>query len=156
MMLAIDLARRGWGQTAPNPMVGAVIFNGEQKVGEGSHPKFGDRHAEVIAIEQAGERARGATLYVNLEPCNHQGRNPPCTEAIINAGITRVVAAIRDPNPIASGGAERLKSAGIDVAFGVAEREALELNAVFLNRVASGRRWVGVGLALSLDSAISG
>src|SRR5215203_88598 len=156
MMLALELAKRGWGQTAPNPMVGAVIFNGDERVGEGFHPRFGESHAEAIAIGQAGARARGGTLYVNLEPCNHQGRNPPCTEAIINAGITRVVAAIRDPNPIASGGAERLKSAGIDVAFGVAEREALELNAVFLNRVTSDRPWVTLKLALSLDSAISG
>ncbi len=156
MMLALELARRAWGQTAPNPMVGAVIFNGDEKVGEGFHPKFGDRHAEAIAIERAGERARGGTLYVNLEPCNHQGRNPPCTEAIINSGISHVVAAVRDPNPIAAGGAERLKSAGIDITFGIGEREALELNAVFLNRVTSDRPWVILKLAVSLDSAISG
>jgi diaminohydroxyphosphoribosylaminopyrimidine deaminase/5-amino-6-(5-phosphoribosylamino)uracil reductase len=156
MMMALDLARRAWGQTAPNPMVGAVIFNGDEKVGEGFHARFGDRHAEVIAIAQAGERARGGTIYVNLEPCNHQGRNPPCTDAILSAGLKRVVAAIRDPNPIAAGGADRLRSAGIDVTFGVAEREALELNAVFLNRVTSDRPWVTLKLAVSLDSAIAG
>ncbi|MEO8577946.1 MAG: bifunctional diaminohydroxyphosphoribosylaminopyrimidine deaminase/5-amino-6-(5-phosphoribosylamino)uracil reductase RibD [Gemmatimonadales bacterium] len=156
MRLTFELAEKGWGQTAPNPMVGAVVFNGDEKVGEGFHQRFGDSHAEAVALEAAGERARGGTLYVNLEPCNHRGRNPPCTEAIIASGITRVVAAVRDPNPIAAGGAERLTAAGIDVEFGVLQREATELNAVFLNRVTSDRPWVTLKLALSLDGAIAG
>lgn len=156
MRLALQLAERGWGQTAPNPMVGAVAFNGTDKVGEGFHQRFGDAHAEVIALREAGERARGGTLYVNLEPCNHHGRNPPCTEAIIASGIARVVAAVRDPNPVASGGAERLRSAGVQVDFGVLENEARELNAVFLNRVTSDLPWVTLKLALSLDGAIAG
>ncbi|HEX2722330.1 MAG TPA: bifunctional diaminohydroxyphosphoribosylaminopyrimidine deaminase/5-amino-6-(5-phosphoribosylamino)uracil reductase RibD [Gemmatimonadaceae bacterium] len=156
MRIALRLAERGWGQTAPNPMVGAVVFAGEEKVGEGFHSAFGAPHAEVLALRAAGERSRGGALYVNLEPCNHHGRNPPCTDAIIAAGITRVVAAVRDPNTIASGGAERLRSAGIDVEFGVLEAEARELNAVFLNRVTSSRPWVTLKLALSIDGAIAG
>jgi diaminohydroxyphosphoribosylaminopyrimidine deaminase/5-amino-6-(5-phosphoribosylamino)uracil reductase len=156
MRLALELAERGWGQTAPNPMVGAVVTNGDQIVGEGYHGRFGEAHAEVVALRAAGERARGGTLYVNLEPCNHQGRNPPCTEAIIAAGIKRVVAAVEDPNRVASGGAARLRDAGIEVVLGVLAREARELNAVFLNRVTTDLPWVTLKLALSLDSAIAG
>src|SRR4051812_26579019 len=103
---ALDLARRGWGQTAPNPMVGAVVYNGDQKVGEGFHSRFGEAHAEVVALEAAREKARGGTLYVTLEPCAHHGKTPPCTDAIVEAGIARVVAAVKDPNPIAKGGGE--------------------------------------------------
>ena len=109
MDLALSLAETGWGQTAPNPMVGAVIFRGDELIAEGAHERFGGPHAEAVALERAGDRAKGATLYVNLEPCNHEGRNPPCTEAIIDAGISRVVAAVRDPNPVAAGGADRLQ-----------------------------------------------
>ena len=156
MHFALRLAERGWGQTAPNPMVGAVVFKGSEMVGEGFHQRFGDSHAELIALHEAGDRARGGTLYVNLEPCNHHGRNPPCTEAIIAAGIARVVVAVRDPNPVASGGAERLRTAGVQVDFGVLENEARELNAVFFNRVASDFPWVTLKLALSLDGAIAG
>ena len=156
MELALELARRGWGQTSPNPMVGAVVFNGDDKVGEGFHQRFGEPHAEAVALRAAAERAKGGTLYVNLEPCNHHGRNPPCTDTIIASGVTRVVAAVRDPNPVAAGGAERLRAAGIAVDFGVLEREAAELNAVFLNRVSSDRPWVTLKLALSLDGAIAG
>lgn len=156
MKRALDLAERGWGQTAPNPMVGAVVFNGNEKVGEGFHHRFGESHAEALALRQSGERARGGTLYVNLEPCNHEGRNPPCTDAIISSGISRVVAAVRDPNPVASGGAERLRAAGIQVDFGALEREARELNAIFLNHVTSKLPWVTLKLALSLDGSIAG
>jgi len=155
MKLALDLDEKGWGQVAPNPMVGAVVFNGDEKVGEGFHQRFGESHAESIALRQAGERAKGGTLYVTLEPCSHQGRNPPCTDAIVASGIKRVVAAVRDPNPIAAGGAERLRAAGVEVEFGVLEREASELNAVFLNRVTSSRPWVTLKLALSIDGAIA-
>ena len=152
---AIELARRGWGQTAPNPMVGAVVMNGKDRVGSGYHAKFGDRHAEVVALEAAGGRARGGTLYVNLEPCNHNGKTPPCTDAIIAAGISRVVVAIRDPNPEASGGIEKLRAAGITVDVGQGEAEARELNAAFLNSFTSDRPWVTLKLALSLDASIA-
>ena len=156
MDLALRLAECGWGQTAPNPMVGAVIFAGAEKVGEGYHERFGAPHAEAAALANAGERARGATMYVTLEPCSHHGRNPPCTDAIIAAGITRVVAATRDSNPVAAGGAERLRSASVEVDFGVREKEARELNAAFFHRLTSERPWVTLKLALSLDGAIAG
>ncbi len=156
MDLALMLAERGWGQTAPNPMVGAVIFSGDEKVGEGFHATFGSAHAEPGALADAGERARGATMYVNLEPCNHYGRNPPCVEAIIAAGISRVVVAVRDPNPPAAGGAEQLRAAGITVEVGVRDRQARELNAPFFAAVSSERPWVVLKLALSLDGAIAG
>jgi diaminohydroxyphosphoribosylaminopyrimidine deaminase/5-amino-6-(5-phosphoribosylamino)uracil reductase len=156
MDLALELAARGWGQVAPNPMVGAVIFAGDEKVGEGFHARFGSPHAEAEAIRQAGERAAGATLYVNLEPCNHEGRNPPCVNAIIDAGISRVVVAAADPNPIAAGGAERLRSAGVKVDFGLREREAKELNAAFFHALTSDRPWITLKLAMSLDGAIAG
>lgn len=156
MRIVLRLAEKGWGQTAPNPMVGAIVFNAGEQVGEGFHQRFGNAHAEVIALRQAGDRARGGTLYVNLEPCNHHGRNPPCTEAIIASGIARVVAAVRDPNPVASGGAERLQAAGVQVDFGVLEKEARELNAVFFNRITSDLPWITLKLALSLDGAIAG
>jgi|SRR5687767_7831033 len=156
MDLALSLAETGWGQTAPNPMVGAVIFRGDELIAEGAHERFGGPHAEAVALERAGDRAKGATLYVNLEPCNHEGRNPPCTEAIIDAGIFRVVAAVRDPNPVAAGGADRLRAGGIAVDFGPREREARELNAHFFNRIAAKRPYVTLKLALSLDGAIAG
>ncbi|MEO8194558.1 MAG: bifunctional diaminohydroxyphosphoribosylaminopyrimidine deaminase/5-amino-6-(5-phosphoribosylamino)uracil reductase RibD [Gemmatimonadales bacterium] len=153
---ALSLAARAWGQTAPNPMVGAVIYNGDEKVGEGFHARFGDAHAETIALEKAGQRANGATLYVTLEPCAHHGKTPPCTDAIVAAGITRVVAAVRDPKPAAAGGADRLRHAGIAVDFGVRETEARELNSAFFNAAQSDRPWVTLKLALSLDGAMSG
>src|SRR5881397_220374 len=119
MERALDLARRGWGRVAPNPLVGAVVLAGDALVGEGYHAEYGGPHAEVVALETAGERARGATLVVNLEPCAHHGKTPPCTDAIIAAGVTRVVAAIRDPDPAARGGAEVLRAKGLAVTFGV-------------------------------------
>src|SRR5690349_21505363 len=99
MLRALDLARRGWGQTAPNPMVGAVVVRDGAVVGEGFHPRYGDDHAEVVALRAAAERARGATLYVTLEPCAHYGKTAPCTDAVIAAGVARVVIAALDPNP---------------------------------------------------------
>ena len=152
----VGLASRGWGQTAPNPMVGAEIFAGAEIVGSGYHREAGGPHAEVVALNEAGEKARGATMYVNLEPCDHHGRTPPCTAALIAAGISRVVAATRDPNPVARGGAERLRAAGIAVEFGCGEAEARELNAPFYNSFESDRPWVTLKLAISLDSAIAG
>src|SRR5918995_3690966 len=109
MARALELAWRGWGRVQPNPLVGAVVLQDDELVGEGWHPEYGERHAEAIALSAAGERARGATMVVTLEPCSHQGKQPPCSQAIIAAGIRRVVAALRDPNPVAAeGGGPRL------------------------------------------------
>jgi diaminohydroxyphosphoribosylaminopyrimidine deaminase/5-amino-6-(5-phosphoribosylamino)uracil reductase len=156
MRHALALAERGWGQTAPNPMVGAVVVQGDTVVvGEGYHERFGEAHAEVNALRRAGDEARGATLYVTLEPCNHYGTTPPCTDAIIDAGIARVVIATTDPNPIAAGGLERLREVGIEVTSGVCEAEARELNAAFLYSFTSGRPWVTLKLAISIDGAIA-
>ena len=155
MDAALELAARGWGQVSPNPLVGAVIYKDGVKVGEGFHARFAAPHAEPQAIAAAGENARGGTMYVNLEPCSHYGRNPPCVDAIIEAGISRVVIAAPDPNPVAAGGAERLRSAGIQVNVGVREAEARELNASFFHGVASDRPWVTLKLAMSLDGAIA-
>jgi diaminohydroxyphosphoribosylaminopyrimidine deaminase/5-amino-6-(5-phosphoribosylamino)uracil reductase len=153
---ALALARRGWGQTAPNPLVGAVLYSGNEKIAEGYHARFGEAHAEAVALANAGDRARGATLYVTLEPCAHHGKTPPCVDPIIAAGVGRVVIATRDKNPIARGGMEKLRAAGIEMAVGVREQEALELNAPFFNSVNSDRPWVTLKLAVSLDGAITG
>ncbi|MBA2688303.1 MAG: bifunctional diaminohydroxyphosphoribosylaminopyrimidine deaminase/5-amino-6-(5-phosphoribosylamino)uracil reductase RibD [Gemmatimonadaceae bacterium] len=155
MRHALSLAERGWGQTAPNPMVGAVVVQGGKIVGEGFHVRYGADHAEVDALNAAGDRARGATLYVNLEPCNHHGQTPPCTESIIRAGIRRVVVALPDPNPLASGGIAMLRSAGLDVVVGIEMNRAIELNAPFLNRFAARRPWVTLKLAMTVDGAIA-
>ena len=155
MRRALALAERGWGQTAPNPMVGAVVVRDGVVVGEGWHAAFGGPHAEVGALAAAGELARDATLYVTLEPCNHHGKTPPCTEAILAAGIARVVAAVRDPHATAGGGAERLAAAGVIVEMGVEERAARELNAAFFHWHASPRAFVQLKLAMSLDGALA-
>ena len=155
MRRALELARRGWGQTAPNPMVGAVVARGAEAVGEGWHERFGGPHAEVNALRVAGDRARGATLYVTLEPCNHHGKTPPCTEAVLAAGISRVVAAAADPNPLAGGGLARLRAAGIAAELGPLEDEARELNAPFFHALRSRRPWVTLKLALSIDGAVT-
>lgn len=155
MRRALALAERGWGQTAPNPMVGAVVVNGDEVVGEGWHERFGGPHAEVNALRAAGDRARGATLYVTLEPCNHWGQTPPCTDAIVAAGVTRVVVATADPGRDSGGGASRLREHDIEVVIGVGEREARELNASFLHSFVSDRPWVVLKLAVSLDGAIT-
>ena len=155
MRRALTLAKKGWGQTAPNPMVGAVVVKENVVVGEGYHARFGDAHAEVEALRAAGERARGATVYASLEPCNHFGKTPPCVDALIAAGVSRVVAATRDPSPTASGGAERLRAAGIDVTFEVEASAARELNAPFFHALVSDRPWVSLKLALSIDGAIA-
>jgi diaminohydroxyphosphoribosylaminopyrimidine deaminase / 5-amino-6-(5-phosphoribosylamino)uracil reductase len=155
MRRALALAPLGWGQTAPNPMVGAVVVADGSIVGEGYHARYGESHAEVIALRAAGEHARGATLYVTLEPCAHFGKTPPCTEAIIEASIARVVLAVRDPSPVAGGGVERLRAAGIQVDIGVERAAALELNAAFFNALASDRPWIVLKLAVSADGAIA-
>ncbi len=153
---ALSLARRGWGQTAPNPLVGAVLYHGDEKVSEGFHARFGEAHAEAVAIANAGGRAKDSTLYVTLEPCAHHGKTPPCVDAVIAAGIKRVVIASRDRNPVAQGGADQLRRAGIEVEIGVREKEAVELNAPFFHSLKSSRPWVTLKLALSLDGAMSG
>lgn len=155
MRRALALARRGWGQTAPNPMVGAVAVRDGEIVGEGFHARYGGPHAERVALDAAAERARGATLYVTLEPCAHEGKQPPCSPRVIAAGIARVVVAARDPNPVAAGGVETLRAAGIDLTLGVEEDEARELNAPFFHRFTSERPWVTLKLATSIDGAIS-
>jgi diaminohydroxyphosphoribosylaminopyrimidine deaminase/5-amino-6-(5-phosphoribosylamino)uracil reductase len=155
MRRALELAVRGWGQTAPNPMVGAVVVRDGTIVGEGWHAAFGAPHAEVDALRVAGDAARGATMYVSLEPCNHHGKTPPCTDALIAAGVRRVVAATADPSSDASGGAARLREAGIDVAVGIAEDAARELNAPFFHALSSARPFVQLKLAMSLDGAIA-
>jgi diaminohydroxyphosphoribosylaminopyrimidine deaminase/5-amino-6-(5-phosphoribosylamino)uracil reductase len=115
MRRALRLARRGWGQVAPNPLVGSVVVRDGAVVGEGWHRRYGEAHAEVNALAAAGERARGATAYATLEPCNHHGKRGPCTEALLAAGVARVVVAIADPHPVAAGGADRLRAAGVGV-----------------------------------------
>jgi diaminohydroxyphosphoribosylaminopyrimidine deaminase/5-amino-6-(5-phosphoribosylamino)uracil reductase len=155
MRRALELARKGWGQTAPNPMVGAVIVRDGEVVGEGFHSRFGEAHAEDQALRAAGDRAKGATVYVTLEPCAHTGKTPPCAEALVAAGVARVVIAAADPNPAAAGGVERLRAAGIDVEVGAEERAARELNAPFFHAFAEQRPWITLKLALSLDGALA-
>ena len=155
MRRALDLAKLGWGQTAPNPMVGAVVVRGGVVVGEGYHARYGGEHAEAAALRAAGPLARGATVYVSLEPCSHFGKTPPCVDALIEAGVSGVVAATPDPTPVARGGADRLREAGVDILMGVEERAARELNAPFFHAFASDRPWVTVKLAISIDGAIT-
>jgi len=156
MARALDLAWRGWGRVQPNPLVGAVVLQGGELVGEGWHPEFGDRHAEAVALAGAGERARGATMVVTLEPCSHQGKQPPCTEAIIQSGIRRVVAALRDPHPEAARGAERLREAGVEVEVGPLSELAAAQNAIFLHSLGRGERpYVALKLATTLDGRIA-
>ncbi len=152
MWAALDLARRGRGKTSPNPMVGAVVVRDGQIIGTGYHRAAGEPHAEVMALQKAGAAARGAVLYVNLEPCFHQGRTGPCTEAVIGAGISKVVAAMEDPNPLVSGkGFQRLKEAGVKVKVGVLEEKARRLNEVFVKHITTGRPFVIVKSAVTAD-----
>ncbi|UVE17302.1 bifunctional diaminohydroxyphosphoribosylaminopyrimidine deaminase/5-amino-6-(5-phosphoribosylamino)uracil reductase RibD [Pseudomonas sp. LS44] len=152
MSRALELARKGLYSTHPNPRVGCVVVRDGQIVGEGWHARAGEPHAEVHALRQAGERARGATAYVTLEPCSHHGRTPPCANALIDAGVARVVAAMQDPNPqVAGRGLLRLAEAGIAVHSGVLEGEARTLNVGFIKRMEQGVPFVRVKLAMSLD-----
>ncbi len=152
MREALRLAARAAGRTSPNPMVGAVVVKEGRKLSEGWHAGPGLPHAERVALDQAGEEARGATLYVTLEPCSHHGRTPPCVERILDAGVARVVAALRDPDPRVNGeGFRRLEEAGVQVVSGVLEREALLLNRGFVTRTLAGRPYVHLKLAQSLD-----
>lgn len=156
MRSALRLAEEGWGQVHPNPMVGALVVQGNRVVGRGAHRAFGAEHAEAVALAEAGEAARGGTLFVTLEPCTHVGKQPACVPAIIGAGIAKVVIAMRDPNPVAGGGVEALRAAGIDVEIGVAEEQADRLNFRFLHQWSgSPRPFVTVKLAVSMDGFIA-
>ncbi|AOV18430.1 riboflavin biosynthesis protein RibD [Acidihalobacter aeolianus] len=153
MARALQLARRGLYTTHPNPRVGCVLVRDGKIVGEGFHARAGEAHAEIRALQAAGKQARGVTAYVTLEPCNHHGRTPPCTEALIDAGVARVVAAMRDPNPlVAGGGLAALSAAGIEVASGLLEGSAQALNPGFISRMTYGVPWVRVKSAMSLDA----
>ena len=154
MRRALELAARGLFTTTPNPRVGCVIVRDGRVIGEGWHERAGEAHAEVRALADVvarGASARGSTAYVTLEPCNHSGRTPPCTDALLGAGVARVVAAMRDPYSPAGGGAERLGAAGVEVDHGLLEAEARELNVGWIKRVQHGRPWVRVKIAASLD-----
>lgn len=149
---ALELAARGLFTATPNPRVGCVLVKDGQVVGEGWHRRAGEPHAEAMALAAAGEAARGATAYVTLEPCSHFGRTPPCADALVTAGVARVVAAMQDPNPLVAGrGLQRLREAGIEVRCGLLEPRARELNIGFVSRMARGRPWVRLKVAASLD-----
>ena len=156
MNLALDLARKSEGQTNPNPLVGAVIVKSGKVVAKGYHEKAGLPHAEAIALNKAGTKARGADLYVNLEPCCHHGRTPPCTEAIISAGIKRVILGIRDPNRLVNGrGIRFLRKQGVEVVIGVLRRDCHKINEHFIKYITTGRPWVILKSAASLDGKIA-
>jgi diaminohydroxyphosphoribosylaminopyrimidine deaminase/5-amino-6-(5-phosphoribosylamino)uracil reductase len=152
MARALRLAELGLFSTTPNPRVGCVIVKGGRVVGEGWHQRAGEAHAEIHALQAAGAAARGATVYVTLEPCSHHGRTPPCCDALVAAGVVRVVAAMQDPNPqVAGEGVACLRNAGVDVACGLLESEAQALNVGFVARMTRGRPWLRMKLAASLD-----
>ncbi|MBK7463101.1 MAG: bifunctional diaminohydroxyphosphoribosylaminopyrimidine deaminase/5-amino-6-(5-phosphoribosylamino)uracil reductase RibD [Betaproteobacteria bacterium] len=152
MARALQLAELGLWTTSPNPRVGCVLVQAGEIVGEGWHEKAGEPHAEVHALRAAGDKAHGATAYVTLEPCSHTGRTPPCAEALIAAGVSRVVAAMTDPNPLVAGkGLAMLRAAGIETASGLLENEARELNIGFVSRMTRGRPWLRLKAAASLD-----
>jgi diaminohydroxyphosphoribosylaminopyrimidine deaminase/5-amino-6-(5-phosphoribosylamino)uracil reductase len=156
MARALALAARGLGLTSPNPVVGVVLVRDGVVVGEGAHLRAGEAHAEVLALAAAGTAARGATCYVTLEPCAHHGRTPPCADALVAAGVARVVAPCRDPNPLVNGqGFERLQTAGVAVTVGVAEAEARELNCAFFTYVTTRRPHVTLKSAITLDGKIA-
>lgn len=156
MQLCIQLAREARGYTSPNPMVGSVVVKNSRLIGHGFHPKPGEPHAEVFALRDAGEAAGGATLYVNLEPCNHTGRTPPCTEAILQAGVARVVAGIVDPNPLVAGkGLARLQAAGVEAIAGVEEAACRELNEAFFHSIIHHRPFGILKYAMTLDGKIA-
>jgi diaminohydroxyphosphoribosylaminopyrimidine deaminase/5-amino-6-(5-phosphoribosylamino)uracil reductase len=156
MRRALELAVQGQGVVEPNPMVGCVIARGAEIIGEGWHRRFGGDHAEVEALRLAGARARGAALYVNLEPCCHVGKTPPCTRAVLAGGVRRVVAAMRDPFPqVAGGGLAELQAAGVAVEVGLLEHEARQLNAPYLKLLSTGRPWILAKWAMTLDGKIA-
>ncbi len=156
MRRALELAERGRGHVEPNPLVGAVVVSGGRVVGEGWHRRYGEAHAEVNALNASGDAARGATLYVTLEPCCHHGKTPPCTDAVLRFGVARVVAAMEDPFPqVAGRGAALLRAADVAVTFGPCEAEARRLNAPYLKLLATGRPYVHAKWAMTLDGKIA-
>lgn len=151
MQMALALAARGRGRTSPNPMVGAVVVNNGSVVGRGFHARAGEAHAEIVAMREAGELNKGATLYITLEPCSHVGKTPPCADAVIEAGVKRVVAAMQDPNPLVQGkGFARLRAAGIEVEVGCMEQEARRLNEFFITYHELHRPFITIKWAMSL------
>lgn len=156
MQRCLQLARCALGRTSPNPLVGAVIVKDGEIMGEGFHPRAGEPHAEVFALRAAGEKSRGATIYVSLEPCNHYGRTPPCSEGLIAAGVSKVVVGMIDPNPlVAGGGIARLRAAGIEVLVGVEEAACRQLNEGFINRILHKRPLGILKYAMTLDGKIA-
>lgn len=156
MDVALELAAQGEGLTSPNPLVGAVLVHGDEEIARAFHTYDGVKHAEALALEQAGAVARGSTLYTDLEPCSHQGRTPPCADALIAAGVRRVVAAMADPNPLVNGrGFERLRAAGVEVVTGIRRLEAERLNEAFANWMRTGRPLVTLKAGLTLDGKIA-
>lgn len=156
MRRCLELARKALGRTAPNPLVGAVIVKDGQIIGEGYHPAAGQPHAEVFALREAGEKARGATIYVSLEPCNHHGRTPPCSEALVAAGVGKVVVGMVDPNPLVGGGGiARLRAAGIEVVVGVEEEACQKLNEAFVHRILYRRPFGILKYAMTADGKIA-
>jgi diaminohydroxyphosphoribosylaminopyrimidine deaminase/5-amino-6-(5-phosphoribosylamino)uracil reductase len=156
MRRCLELARRALGRTSPNPLVGAVIVKDGEIIGEGFHPRAGEPHAEVFALRAAGEKAREATIYVSLEPCNHYGRTPPCSEALVAAGVSKVVVGMVDPNPlVAGGGIARLQKAGIEVVVGVEEEACRQLNEGFIQRILHQRPLGILKYAMTLDGKIA-
>lgn len=156
MRIALDLAHEGEGWVNPNPLVGAIVVDDGEIVGQGYHHRFGEPHAEVFALDEAGNRAQGATMYVTLEPCSHHGKTPPCTGRIIAAGIRRVVVAVSDPNPLVNGrGIEALRASGIEVTVGVLEAEARQANEIFFKYIQTRLPFVELKLAQSMDGKIA-
>lgn len=156
MRLALKEARRGLGRTSPNPCVGAVIVKDKRIIAKGYHQKAGTPHAEINAIRQATEPVAGATMYVTLEPCNHTGKTPPCTRALVESGVSRVVLGMKDPNPLVNGtGIEFLKSCGVAVSCGVLEQECEEINVAFNKHIITGLPWVIMKAGVSLDGRLN-
>jgi len=156
MHLALDQAKKGLGRTSPNPCVGAVIVQGDKVISRGYHKKAGGPHAEINALQKAGDNAAGATIYVTLEPCNHTGRTPPCSHAVAAAGIKRVVVGMKDPNPLVNGsGNTYLREHGIEVTSGVLEKECIEINRPFIKHISTGRPFVVMKAGMSLDGKLS-
>ena len=156
MHRCLELARRAAGRTSPNPLVGSVIVKNGQIIGEGFHPGVGQPHAEIFALREAGEEAQGATVYVNLEPCNHYGRTPPCSEALIEAKVAKVITGMVDPNPrVAGGGIDKLRKAGIEVIVGIEEAASRQLNEAFIHRITKKQPFSILKYAMTLDGKIA-
>jgi len=156
MKKALKLAGKARGRTSPNPMVGALVIKDDEIVGKGFHPEAGKPHAEIYALQEAGEQARQATMYVTLEPCNHHGRTPPCTEAIIEAGISRIFVGMEDPNPkVAGKGIARLRDAGLDVIVGILEEYCRQLNEAYIKYITTNTPFVTLKIAASMDGRIA-